>query len=174
MTEFNFNPAEYDSDGPESYEPLPRGRYALKAVEVSEQVAKSGNGEYLKVKFEVARGEHTGRKLFVNYNTNHTNETAQRIGREHIRKWMLACGKPNAKDSDQLLEVEFEAEVGIENGRGDYGPSNRIMRYIPKDGEAPTPTPSRPAASRPASSETKNTAATPAKSGGARKNPWDD
>jgi hypothetical protein len=171
MSDFQFDLNDYKGEGGGAYEPLPRGKYVLKAVEAEQVVAKSGNGEYVKVKFEVAKGELTGRKIFVNFNIYHSNETAQRIGREQLGSWARACGKPNARNTDMLLEVEFEANVGIEAGKGEYGPSNRILGYVERtDGAAPTPTPSRPmTAEKPKTAAPAASASKP----GARKNPWD-
>lgn len=132
MANFGFNPEEYD-DPKGNFEPLPKGTYFMKATEAEQQEAASGKGEFIKTKFVVTRGELTNRAVWERFNIIHSNDVAQRIGREKVSAWSRACGKPKATDTDQLLEVEFKAEVTVEPGQGQYGPSNAIVGFHSKD-----------------------------------------
>jgi len=165
MSKFGFDPAEY-ADPVNNFNPVPAGEYILKALEAEEKATNAGNGTYIKVKFEVSRGEYKGRKVFVNFNIENPNETAQRIGREQLSAWARACGKPKANDTDQLLEVEFQCKLGIEKGKGQYEgrDNNRIDEFVPKEGaQAPA---TKAAEKAPPASKPQQAAAT--------KNPWDD
>ena len=168
MAQIDFDTEEYQNTE-NNYNPIPKGNYVLKCLEAELQDARSGNGQYIKAKFEVSRGEYTGRKIFVNFNINNASETAQRIGRKELASWGRACGKPKVTDTDQLLEIEFEAVVGIERGRDNYADSNRILDFVPKEGAAPAA--AAPAASKPAAPAASKPAPT---SSAGKKSPWDD
>ena len=163
MAKFGFNTADVEIGAPVSYDPIPDGEYLLKALEAEEKTTAKGDGSYIKVKFEVAKGEYTGRLLWQNFNIHNPSEKAQKIGREQMVAWATACGKPDADDTDKLLDKPFRAAVSIEKGTGGYSDSNRIKAFLFSD-EAAKP------AAKPATKAAPAAApATPAKAG----NPWD-
>jgi hypothetical protein len=44
--------------------------------------------------------------------------------------WATACGKPDADDTDKLLEKPFAATVSIDPAKGGYSASNRIKSFL--------------------------------------------
>lgn len=160
MAKFGFDVTEVDASAPAEYDPIPEGEYTLKAVDAEEKNTSRGDGSYIKVKFEVVKGEHAGRLLWQNFNINNPSEKAQRIGRQQLVAWATACGKPNADDTDKLLGKPFNASVSIEPGTGGYKPSNRIKVFLFDQGEASAPVKKAPPAAK----------AAPAAKGA---NPWD-
>ncbi len=162
MAKFGFDVSDVTPDTGAtggSYDPIPEGEYVLKALDAEEKATSKGDGSYIKVKFEVVKGEHAGRLLWQNFNINNPSEKAQRIGRQQLVAWATACGKPEADDTDKLLEKPFRAAVSIEKGTGGYADSNRIKAFLFEQEDAPAPK----AAAKPAP------AAPAAKSA----NPWD-
>lgn len=160
MAKFGFDVAEVEVDAPVEYDPIPEGEYVLKALEAEEKETSRGDGSYIKVKFEVVKGEYSGRLLWQNFNINNPSEKAQRIGRQQLVAWATACGKPDADDTDKLLDKTFNAAVSIEKGSGGYRDSNRIKAFLFERDE---PKAAKPAAtSKPASSAAAKSA-----------NPWD-
>jgi hypothetical protein len=143
-----------------SYDPIPDGDYFLKALEAEEKATSRGDGTYIKVKFEVAKGEYSGRLLWQNFNINNPSEKAQRIGRQQLVAWATACGKPDADDTDKLLDKPFRAAVSIEKGTGGYADSNRIKAFLFDQGDTP-----KAAAPKPATA--------PAPAAAKSANPWD-
>jgi len=131
---------------------------------------------YIKAKFRVLGPTHIDRLIFMNFNIQNPSAKAEEIGRRQVSGWAAACGKPNAADTDELINLPFYADVATEPGSGQYGPQNRINGYkvaasaAPKASPAPAakPTPVA-AASTPAPSTTSKP---PAPAG--KKAPWDD
>ena len=162
MAKFGFNTAEVDVTARQEYGTLPVGDYTLLALEAEEKETQSG-GTYIKVKYEVAKGEHQGRFIWFNFNIHNSSEKAQEIGRRQLVSWATAAGKPDAKDTDALIGKPFKCTVGIEKGTGGYADKNTIKVFLfDTDGEKPAPAPKAPAPA-------------PAKAGGSRqKQPWDD
>lgn len=163
MAKFGFDVAEVDvneSVGGGSYEPIPPGEYYLKALDAEEKATKDGTGSYINVKFEVAKGDYAGRLLWQIFNINNKSEKAQKIGRQQLVAWATACGKPDADDTDKLLDKVFRAEVEIQKGQNGYSDSNRVKGFLTGGDDAPKAAPK--AAPKPA-------AAPAAKSA----NPWD-
>jgi hypothetical protein len=161
MAKFGFSPAEVDVNATVSRDPVPPGEYTLKALEAEEKETASG-GTYIKVKFEVVAGEYAGRWIWNNYNIVNASEKAQQIGRQQLVSWATAAGKPEADDTDKLLERPFKALVGIEKGTGGYADRNNIKSYLMGDAA-----PAKSAPTAPAKAAAKPSA--PAKGG----NPWD-
>ena len=158
MAKFGFDVSDVTPDTGAtggSYDPIPDGEYYLKALEAEEKSTSAGTGSYIKVKFEVIKGEYAGRWIWQNFNINNPSEKAQRIGRQQVAAWCAACGKPDADDTDKLLEKPFRADVTIEKGTGGYKDSNRIKAFLfenaetgaPKAAAKPAPKPAAPAAS---------------------------
>ena len=158
MAKFGFDTAEVDVSAPAEYDPIPEGEYVLKALDAEEKSTSRGDGSYIKAKFEVVKGEYVGRLLWQNFNINNPSEKAQRIGRQQLVAWAAACGKPDADDTDKLLEKPFRAAVSIEKGTGGYKDSNRIKAFL-FDSEG--------------SSGSKSAAPQPAPAAKSSGNPWD-
>jgi len=157
MAKFGFDTTDVDPSAPAEYDPIPDGDYILKAVEAEEKDTSKGDGSYIKVKFEVAKGEYAGRLLWQNFNINNPSEKAQRIGRQQLVAWATACGKPDADDTDKLLDKPFRAAVSIEKGTGGYKDSNKVKAFLFDDGGAPAKaSPVKPAPAKPATGKTTN------------------
>jgi hypothetical protein len=166
MAKFGFDVSDVTPDTGAtggSYDPIPEGEYILKALDAEEKATSAGTGSYIKVKFEVVKGEYAGRLIWQNFNVNNPSEKAQRIGRQQMVAWATACGKPDADDTDKLLEKQFSAAVSIEKGTGGYSDSNRIKAFLFDQEAAPAKAAPKPAA-KPAP------AAAPASKSA---NPWD-
>jgi len=166
MAKFGFDVSDVSPDtgaAGGSYDPIPEGEYILKALDAEEKTTSAGTGSYIKVKFEVVKGEYTGRLIWQNFNINNPSEKAQRIGRQQMVAWATACGKPDADDTDKLLEKPFTAAVSIEKGTGGYSDSNRVKAFLFNQEAAPAKAAPKPAA-KPAP------AAAPASKSA---NPWD-
>lgn len=129
MAKFGFDSSEVDVNEQVSFDPVPAGEYTLKALEAEEKPTKSGDGSYIAVKFEICKGEYEGRKVWANFNINNPSEKAQKIGRQQIVSWATAAGKPNASDTDALIERPFKAVLGIEKSAG-YSDKNNIKAFV--------------------------------------------
>jgi hypothetical protein len=166
MAKFGFDTSDVTPDtgagGGGSYEPFPPGEYIVKALEAEEKTTSRGDGTYIKVKFEVVKGEHTGRLLWQNFNVVNQSAKAQQIGRQQLVAWAAACGKPDADDTDKLLEKPCRAEVIIEKGTGGYSDSNKIKAFLFDAAETAKPAAPKPAAPKPAAPAAAKSA-----------NPWD-
>lgn len=162
MAKFGFDSSEVDVNEGPSYELLPEGEYTLKAIDAEEKETSTG-GEMIVAKFEVVGGKHDGRWIWMNFNVKNRSETAQRIGRQQLVAWAYACGKPDADDTDKLLDKRFNAIVGIQKGTGGYKDSNTIKQFLFGD--------AAPAAKSAPVERKAPPADKPAASSGA--NPWD-
>jgi len=158
MAKFGFAPEDVDmTSAAMSYDPVPAGEYTLRALDAEEKATRDGTGSYINVKFEVADGEHRGRLMWNVFNVINQSEKAQSIGRQQLVAWATACGKPDADDTDKLLDKPFRARVDVEPAQGQYRASNRIKAFLlggnsgasaapaPR-AAAPAPRPATPAA----------------------------
>ena len=184
MAKIGFEMNDYEPSG--DFEVMPKGEYRLKAIEAEEKATSSGSGSYIAATFEVVRpSEYNGRRVWQNFNVNNSSEKAEKIGREQLVGWAQACGKPNAGDTDELLEREFDCKLDIEKGTGGYSDKNKIAYFLmPSAGNAPAPK-SKPvptpaaeesdAKQEPAKESPSKSAAKPSPAlAGKKKNPWDD
>jgi hypothetical protein len=178
MARFGFSANEYEPDtggGGGSYEPIPEGEYELMCEEAEDKKTSAGTGVYIKAKFRVLGPTHADRLIFMNFNIQNPSSKAEEIGRRQVSGWAAACGKPNASDTDELINVPFLAKITIEPASGQYGPQNRINGYLVKEsGGAPAPKPATPVAkpTPPAVASTPAPAATSKPAG--KKAPWDE
>lgn len=195
MANFGFDPGEYKDPQGGNFTPVPAGRYFVKGI-VADGIDTSSGGEMIKARFEITQGDLKGRLIFQNFNVVNASAQAQTIARELLSSWARACGKPKAMDTDLLLHIEVQADVYVQPAKGQYGPSNQVRIFYPrdhKDEDAPAAGQVAPASNGVASSTkeavaqadparqgpaagakqpTSKPAAAPAK--GTSKNPWDD
>ena len=188
MAKFGFNVDEVEVSERGDFEVIPKGtEVTMKCVEAELKETSAKNGHYLACTFEITKGEYANRKVWQNFNISNPSEKAEKIGREQVAGWARACGKPNAKDSDELLDRPFQCKLDIEKGTGGYSDRNKIGSFLTpgseskssaskptapaskgKFGEEDTPAPKAKPTQEP---ETEEKSADPAP---AKKNPWDD
>ena len=82
MAQFNFDASTVAPQA--STGPLPAGTYLAHITESDVQPLKSGNGEGLKLTFEIIDGQIKGRKVWENLNIRHSNEDTQRIAQSQL------------------------------------------------------------------------------------------
>lgn len=178
MAKFDWNNDDYDT--PTDFAIIEEGtEVKLKCTEAEDKETSTG-GEMVAATFVIVEGEHKGRKIWQNFNTVNKSEKAQNFGRRMIAGWARACGKPNAKNTDELLEKVFWAKLGVEKGTGQYKDKNTIASYLmPEGASAPAPKSEDATVEKTTNSETsapaveKTVAPPPSKPAGGKKNPWD-
>ncbi len=179
MAKFGFDIAEVEVSERGDFEVMPKGEYRLKGVEAESKTTSRGDGSYIAAKFEVIKpSEYSGRFVWQNFNVENPNDKAQKIGREQLAGWARACGKPNAKDTDELLERPFDCKLDIEKGTGGYSDKNKIASFLSaSSGSGNVQNASTPPAKETSTPEEKPAKKEPApaspSSGSAKKNPWD-
>lgn len=118
-----------------NFEPLPEGEYTVKVDSTELKATKNGTGQFIKTAFVVLAPKFQGRKLFHNFNIINENSEAMRIGKQQLKALMQSSGLTQEQinqfnDTDQLIGLTCNVTVGIEKGQGNYGPQNRIKRFL--------------------------------------------
>jgi hypothetical protein len=145
MAQFNFDASQVAPQ--QSSGPLPAGVYLAHIVESDVQPLKSGNGEGLKLTFEIIDGQHKGRKVYENLNIRHTNEDTQRIAQSQLSALCHAVNVIKLMDTAALHFKPVRINVTVREAVGQYKASNNIKGYeaagggISAPATAPTPAP---------------------------------
>ena len=122
--EFNAN----DHEPSTKYEPIPEGIYQA-VIDMTEMKAtKSGNGEYLQIKWTIIEGEQKGRTVTDRLNLDNPNEKAVKIANSTLSAICRAVEHMKLNDHEELRGHTAEIEVYIEEQPG-YGPGNKIGEY---------------------------------------------
>jgi hypothetical protein len=145
MAQFNFDASQVAPQ--QSSGPLPAGVYLAHIVESDVQPLKSGNGEGLKLTFEVIDGQFKGRKVWENLNIRHTSEDTQRIAQSQLSALCHAVNVIKLMDTAALHFKPVRINVTVREAVGQYKASNNIKGYeaagggISAPATAPTPAP---------------------------------
>ena len=132
-----------DIAGEDEFMCLPAGWYAVEIKEVDVKTTKSGTGQYLKLRMDVATGDYAGRVIFTNLNVRNTNEVAEKIGRQQLGALCRAAGIPQLQDTDQLIGGTMEVKLSVDKDE-QYGDNDGNVNNVKKfrsinSSEAPTP-----------------------------------
>ena len=145
MAQFNFDASQVAPQA--SSGPLPAGVYLAHIVESDVQPLKSGNGEGLKLTFEIIDGQFKGRKVWENLNIRHTSEDTQRIAQSQLSALCHAVNVIKLMDTAALHFKPVRINVTVREAVGQYKASNNIKGYeaagggISAPATAPTPAP---------------------------------
>jgi hypothetical protein len=145
MAQFNFDASQVAPQ--QSSGPLPAGVYLAHIVESDVQPLKSGNGEGLKLTFEIIDGQFKGRKVWENLNIRHTSEDTQRIAQSQLSALCHAVNVIKLMDTAALHFKPVRINVTVREAVGQYKASNNIKGYeaagggISAPATAPTPAP---------------------------------
>lgn len=173
----NFDSDQYE---PISFGPIPPGDYELMISNSEVKSTNKGDGKYASFDFIVlGEGEYRGRHVFQNVTLQNPSEKAAEIGKRQLSDLCRAVGKTRITDTDELHNIPFHAKVGIEPGKNNFGPRNRINKFYLLDGYEPAEQPAPAQAPQQQQTvATQRTAATathprqPVTTGAGGKPPW--
>jgi hypothetical protein len=130
------------------FDPLPAGWYQATITSTDLKDTKAGNGQYIKLRYDIVGPTHQGRVVFGNLSIRNPNPKAEEIGRQQLRDIMLAGGLKHLQDTDELVGISLEIKLEIRNDP-QYGASNEVKGHKALNaGGAPRPAPAAPAAAQ--------------------------
>ena len=128
MAQINFNASAVDTSGQPTL--LAEGWHPMRVKRVEVKQTKAGTGSYIQVLMEVMPpSAQAGAGHIERYNWANPNPAAVEIGHQQLAMLCEAVNKPFLADTDELVNLQFEAEVIQEAPQPGYGASNSIKRY---------------------------------------------
>ena len=112
-----------------NYEPLPAGWYMATITDAELKTTKDGQGQYIRVRYDITGPSHQGRVVFGNLNIKNASAQAEEIGRKQLGELMRAIGLARCDDTDQLAGGSLSIKLDIRAGNGQYGPQNVVRDY---------------------------------------------
>ncbi len=111
-------------------DPIPAGWYIVAADESELKPTSSGDGAYIKFRFNVLDGKYTGRKLFVNLNVKNANAQAQEIAYRDLAAICHAVGLVGmVPDTEMIHGRPLKVRVKIRPATDKYEAQNDITAY---------------------------------------------
>jgi hypothetical protein len=130
--EFNVNELP---QGNGNFEPLPAGWYTATISQSELKDTKAGNGQYIKLRYDITGPSHQGRVVFGNLNIKNANPKAEEIGRQQLGDIMRAIGLAKVTDTDQLIGGQIAIKLEIKED-AQYGASNEVKGFKSVSGSA--------------------------------------
>lgn len=118
-----------------NFEKLPDGDYEMIVVKSGTKPTKAGNGHYLELEFQVISGEHSGRRHWERLNLDNTSHKTVQIAQEQLARLCIAVGLDDVKDSEELHDRAFIAEIGTDSKDNTKA---KIYDYHPVEGAPAT------------------------------------
>lgn len=148
-----------------NYELLPAGWYVAQVTDSDIVTLKSGNGQAIKLTFDVLSEGYRGRKVWSQLNVRHNNPKAEQIAQQQLRELCDSIGIVRMSDTTELHNKPVQIRVKVRtDDTGQYEPQNEVAGFKAAGG-APAPAmqiPARaPAAAPAASAAAAPAAATP-------------
>ena len=123
-----------------SYELIPAGWYQAQINAADLKQTKSGDGQYLSIRFDIIAPTHQGRVVFGNVNLKNASAQAEEIGRRQLGEILRSIGKSVIRDSDELIGGQLQIKVGVQHDKnGQYEDRNDIKGYKALEAGGPAP-----------------------------------
>lgn len=164
MASFSFETGSVEKRE-SNYELLPLGWYTAQISESSVVSLKSGNGQAIKLTFDILSEGYRGRKVWAQLNVRHTNPKAETIAQQQLRELCEAIGLARFTDTVELHNKPVQIKIKVrKDDTGQYEDQNEVTGYKPANGAAVAPSvpraPAAPAAA-PANAPVAGPATTP-------------
>lgn len=127
MAQLNHNVDQNNAQ--EGFDLIPAGVYTAIIEESEIVVPKSGQGQMLKLTYQIIDGPFKGQKLFNNLMLQHSSQQAVNIATRTLNAIGLAVGVSQIQDSAQLHKIPMYIEVIIKNSK-DFGEQNGIKKHF--------------------------------------------
>ena len=128
-----------------NFEPLPAGWYTCTISQAELKDTKAGNGQYIKLRYDITGPSHQGRVVFGNLNIKNANLKAEEIGRQQLGEIMRAIGLAKVADTDQLIGGQISIKLDIKQD-AQYGASNEVRGFKSVSGSVAPSVTAAPAA----------------------------
>jgi hypothetical protein len=149
MAQINFKASDIQlSERPSgAYGPLPAGEYEMIITRSATKPTKARTGHFLELEMQVVSGSASGRRHWERLNLDNPSQQTVKIAQEQLARLCVALGLDEVEDSDELHDIPFVAEIGIDK-KDDT--RNVIWGYAPAMKAAPKPAvkPAAPAATK--------------------------
>lgn len=126
----SFDSGQHD-DMNSGFDPMPKGEYLSAVVESDIKDTSKKTGKYIKLKFEILKGEFKGRFVWTNLNIVNPNPVAVEIAQKELATLCRACGKGVIEDTQQLHDIPILMAIKIKPAKGDYPAGNEPTGYKP-------------------------------------------
>lgn len=90
---------------------VPAGDYEVKIERASVEATKSGDGAYIKLMLRIIGPKSVNACIFANINVANRSETAERIGKQELRKIMAATGVSALSHESQFIDRRMMVKV---------------------------------------------------------------
>lgn len=130
----------FDSSQHSASSVVPLGDYEMIAIKSEVKPTNDGTGKYLKVEFQITKGEFQNRRVFKNFNLwlSPEKEEAINIAKGQFSQFCRAVGVLTPRDSSELHNIPFKAKVKVKTSPG-YDDQNEITKFEPKPQTVSTP-----------------------------------
>jgi hypothetical protein len=137
MAQFNFD----TNNAPKrekSFELLPAGWYTAQVTESEIVPLASGQGQALKLTFEILQDGYRGRKVWARLNIQHRGSPdAERIANEQLRELCESVGVVRMSDTVELHNKPVQIKVKVRvSTNPQYEDQNEVNAYKPVGGSA--------------------------------------
>ena len=129
--------------GTSSFDPLPAGWYTAHITQAELKATNDGNGQYIKLRYDITGPTHQGRVVFGNLNIKNASAQAEEIGRQQLGEVMRAIGLSRVTDTDQLIGGNLSIKLDIRAARTDdktgktYDATNEVKGFRSLTGSVP-------------------------------------
>jgi hypothetical protein len=131
MAQFNFDTNTVEKRE-NNYELLPAGWYTAQVVDSEIVNLNSGNGQAIKLTFEVLSDGYRNRKVWARLNVRHTNPKAETIAQQQLRELCDSIGVVRMQDTVELHNKPVQIRVKIrKDDTGQYEDQNEIAGFKP-------------------------------------------
>ena len=144
VSSFSFKQLQEQAKESGIGEPIPPGRYTVKAIEATAEKTKDGSKDKITVKFSVVSGPHANRKVFNQYVVSPDDNNALAFFFRHMAAFGLGADFFSAEPTMQqvaaaLVNQIVDVDVIIDNYGGED--RNKIKNTFPAslDGEVAPP-----------------------------------
>lgn len=164
MAHFSFDTGSVEKRESQ-YELLPAGWYTAQVTDSEIVTLRTGNGQAIKLTFDILSEGYRGRKVWARLNVRHTNQDAERIAQQQLRELCESVGIARFNDTVELHNKPVQVKIKIrKDDTGQYEDQNDVVGFKSAGAGSPVPTASRaPAApaAAPANAPVAGGAATP-------------
>jgi len=107
------------ADLPQGNEPLPPGWYTANITQAELKSTAAGDGQYIKLRYDITGPTHQGRVVFGNLNIKNASAKAEEIGRQQLGEIMRAIGLSRVQDTDQFIGSSIQVKLEVRPARTD-------------------------------------------------------
>lgn len=121
-------------------ETIPAGWYPMELIDNEwKDVKENSEHKYINCQLKIVGPDYNGTVIWLMLQLINGNPKTVNIANKDSNRMLVACGKPNSRNLDDIQNIIFEGKVTVQKANANWPAKNEVKGFRPYEGSVTVP-----------------------------------